>query len=160
AKPSELVQVLQPFAKIPNAILPIDSSQILVLRDFTENVKRMLELIERVDVAVPAEFEQEVIPIKYALASDIANALNSLSSGGGGTSVGRSTGGGPRSGIGGGGSGFGRPGGTGTSGYPGTTSPGGFGGFNPSTNPQATTTPAGGGSSFSDRLQNIIRRAS
>src|SRR5262249_38163604 len=118
-------------------------------------------LIERVDVAVPAEFDQEVIPIKYALASDIANALNSLSSGGGGTTVGRTTGGGTRGGGGfGGSSGFGRPGGTGTSGgygYPGQTTPGGV---NPSTNPQATTTPAGGGSSFSDRLQNIIRRAS
>ena len=88
AKPSEMVAVLQPFVKIPNAILPIDSSQILVLRDYTENVKRMLELIKEIDVAIPSEFVSEVIPIKYAKASDIASALNSLSSGGGGTSVG------------------------------------------------------------------------
>ena len=74
--------------KIPNAILPIDSSQILVLRDYAENVKRMLELIEAIDVAVPSEYVSEVIPIKYAQAADIAGALNSLSSGGGGTSVG------------------------------------------------------------------------
>ena len=46
AKPSEMVAVLQPFVKIPNAILPIDTSQMLVLRDYTENVKRMLELIK------------------------------------------------------------------------------------------------------------------
>ncbi|HET7624906.1 MAG TPA: hypothetical protein VFM25_06530, partial [Verrucomicrobiae bacterium] len=61
-KPSEIAQVLQPFAKMPNAILPIDSSQIIVLRDYTENVKRMLEMIDRVDVSVPSEFISEVIP--------------------------------------------------------------------------------------------------
>ena len=55
-KPSELLTILQPFASaIPQGILPIDGSQILVLRDYTENVKRMLELISEVDVAVPAE---------------------------------------------------------------------------------------------------------
>ncbi len=84
AKPSEMVPVLQPFVKIPNAILPIDTSMMLVLRDYTENVKRMLELIKQIDVAVPSEFVSEVIPIKYAQASEIAGALNSLSSGGGG----------------------------------------------------------------------------
>src|SRR5262249_28568375 len=44
-KPSEMQQVLTPFAsQIPNPILPIDGSQMLVLRDYTENVKRMLEM--------------------------------------------------------------------------------------------------------------------
>src|SRR5208337_270069 len=81
-------QVLQPFVKIPNAILPIDSSQILVIRDYAENVKRMLELVAQIDVVVPSVFVSEVIPLKYAKSSDIASALNSLSSGGGGTSVG------------------------------------------------------------------------
>ena len=74
AKPTELVQILQPFVKIPNAILPVDSSQILVLRDFTENVKRMLEMVKAVDVAIPSEYDSAVIPIKYTLASDIARA--------------------------------------------------------------------------------------
>ncbi|MEY2428734.1 MAG: ral secretion pathway protein, partial [Verrucomicrobiota bacterium] len=169
AKPSELVQALQPFAKIPNAIMPIDSSQIIVLRDFTENVKRMLEMINQIDVAIPSEFISEVIPIKYALASDISAALNSLGGGGGGTTVGSSSrssagglGGGMNRGIGGAGGvggvgGINRPGGIGN--YPGNTTPG--------TSPfgaQATTTPGGvaqpGGSTFNDRLQNIIRRAS
>jgi len=56
AKPSEMLAVLQPFGKIPGGILPIDVSQILVLRDYTENVKRMLELIKVIDVAIPSEF--------------------------------------------------------------------------------------------------------
>ena len=159
AKPTEMVQVLQPFAKMANAILPIDSSQILVLRDFTENVKRMLEMIKKIDVAIPSEFTSEVIPIKYALASDIASALNSLSSGGGGASVGTGGAAGKtttstRSAT---GSGFNRTGtGTGGTGYPGMNPGSPFGA-------QGTTTPGaapGAGSSFTDRLQNIIKRAS
>ena len=161
AKPSEMVQVLQPFSKVPNAIVPIDSSQILVLRDFTENVKRMLEMIAKIDIAIPAEFIQEVIPIKYALATDISSALNSLSSGGGGASIGSSGAGtGQRGGFGGsrtgtgstlGRSGFGSSyGGQGT--VPGMVNPVG-------TSPQGTTTP-GGGNTFTDRLRNIINRAS
>ena len=42
-----------------------------------------LELIKAIDVTAPMDFDSEVIPIKYALASDIASALGSL---GGGTS--------------------------------------------------------------------------
>ncbi len=157
AKPTEMMPVLQPFVKIPNAILPIDSSQILVIRDYAENVKRMLELVAKIDVAVPSEYVSEVIPIKYAKSSDIASALNSLSSGGGGTSVGS-----------------GGTGGTSTRGGRGTTSRGmgGTGGMGMGTMPGQTTmpgmmTPTGSagnptpqaGSSFSQRLQNIIQRA-
>jgi general secretion pathway protein D len=153
AKPSEMVAVLQPFVKIPNAILPIDTSQILVLRDYTENIKRMLEMIERIDVAIPSEFVSEVIPIKYAKASEIASALNSLSSGGGGAALGGGGATGTRS-TRTSGTGMNRTGGT--SGYPGQTTPG------MGTQPGMTgTTPtAAPGSSFSSRLQNIINRAS
>jgi general secretion pathway protein D len=171
AKPSELVPVLTPFLKIPNAILPLDANQIIVLRDYAENVKRMLEMVERIDVAVPSEFIQEVIPIKYARASEIAGALNSLSSGGGGATVGGSTGGsgggmttgtsrtsgsrmgGTRSGSMGGGYGSG-----GYGGYQGGMG-GGFGqpGFNPQAGMQQQQ---GTGSSFTQRLQNIVNRAS
>src|SRR5262245_6197662 len=141
AKPSELVQILQPFVKIPNAILPVDSSQILVLRDFTENVKRMLELVRAIDVAVPSEFESAVIPIKYTLASDIASALNSLSTGGGGTSIGAASAGGrgatgSRSTFGAGRAGIG---GAGT--YPGQTAVPGM--VTPPGSPATATQPGG-----------------
>jgi general secretion pathway protein D len=89
-KPSEMVPILQQFTKTPAAILPIEGSGMLVLRDNAENVRRMLEMIERLDVTVQSEIESDVIPIKYALASDIANALNSLSGGGGGGTFGGS----------------------------------------------------------------------
>jgi len=169
AKPSEVVQALTPFASagLANGVLPIDSSQILVLRDYAENVKRMLEMVKKIDVVVPSEYDSDVIPIKYALAADIANALNSLSSGGGGTTVGAATGaggvGGTRSGYGGyGGSRTGAGGygsrSTGLGGYPGGMGTPGvtpYGGVTP----QGTTQPGAPGS-FTQRLQNIINRAS
>ena len=90
-KPSDIVPILQQFTKTPAAVLPIEGSGMLVLRDTAENVRVMLGMIDRLDIAIPTEIESEVIPIKYALASDIANALNSLSgSGGGGGSFGGS----------------------------------------------------------------------
>jgi general secretion pathway protein D len=169
-KPSELVQVLQPYGSgVANNILPIDPSQILVLRDLTENVKRMLELIAAVDVSVESEFEQAVIPIKYAKATEIANALNSLSTGGGGgVSVGGGTGTGTRTstrtgsfgsggtGIGGsrvGGGSYGQ-GGYGGGAYPGQTFPGMT---TPQATPQATTAAGGANPTFGDRLRSLMR---
>ena len=169
AKPSEMIQALTPFAStIPNPILAIDSSGILILRDFAENVKRMLELIDKIDVNIPSEFISDVIPIKYALASDIAGALNSLSSGGGGGATVGSSGAGRGGGLGGGmrgGGGIGgmRSGGLGVSGYSsGVGGVGGMGGMGAGMNPLGTTAQgmAGGAStSFTDRIKGIIGRA-
>lgn len=155
-KPSEVLPIIQPFAKSPNAILPIDANGILVLRDNTENVKRMVEMINQVDVEVPAEYISKVIPIKYAMADDIASVLSSLESPGGGTtSFGQTTTPGSSGLHNGqvGGSTFGngqfggsQPGG-GTSGYPGQS------GFQ---SPQGTQTQTQ--SPFANRLQNILNR--
>jgi len=146
-KPSEMTPILQPFAKLQNSILSIDSNGILVLRDNAENVKRMLEMIDQIDVSVPAEYISEVIPIKYALADDIANALNSLGGGGGSTvSFGGSTATTPISGV-------ARPSGTTT----GTTTPGQY---QPRTTGTSATGASTGGGTFSQRLQSIIQRAS
>ncbi|MSU58278.1 MAG: hypothetical protein EXS35_08875 [Pedosphaera sp.] len=146
-KPSEAVQAISTFSKNPGGILPLESSQILILRDYTENVKRMLEMIERIDITVQSEFVSEVIPIKFAKAEDIASALNSLSSGGGGaTTVGQRA---PTTGV---TTGAGRVGGFGNQPY---GSPGGIQG--------GLGTPGAGvpssTSSLSSRLDNIIRRA-
>jgi general secretion pathway protein D len=150
-KPTEMIPVLTPFQKMANAIYPIDSSQILVIRDYTENVKRMLEMIEKVDVTYPSEFDSEVIPIKFAKAEDIASALNSLSGSGGGSAT---TVGARASGSGGASRAGSRPGMGGyQQGAPGTMGQqGALGGANP------TGTPSGGGS-FSDRINQIINRA-
>ena len=95
-KPSAMADVLKPFSKTQN-LLPLDDNNMLIIRDYSYNVKRMLELVAQVDMEVQGEFQQEVIPIKYAQAEDIANALSSL---GGSTTTGipRSGGGGSRGG--------------------------------------------------------------
>jgi general secretion pathway protein D len=157
-KPSEMVPVIQPFARLANSILPIDSNGILVIRDYAENVKRMLQMIEQIDVSVPAEFISEVIPIRYALATDIANALNSLGGAGGGSTVsigssattgstGARTGGG---GLGGGNNQYGN--GLNNNNQNNQQNRG-FGGQN---TPNGT---ANTGTSFQQRIQSIIQRA-
>jgi general secretion pathway protein D len=161
-KPSDMVPVLTPFAKL-NSIIPLDGNGILIIRDYAENVKRMLEMIERVDVSVPTEFISEVIPIRYAEATDIANALNSLGGSGGSTvSFGSSSSRGSVSGL--------RGGSTGSSlgsGFGGSTS--GFGGNNYSGQSANQTRPFGAagapnasttGTTFQQRLQSIISKAS
>ncbi|HXC36157.1 MAG TPA: secretin N-terminal domain-containing protein [Candidatus Acidoferrales bacterium] len=152
-KPSQILPVIQPFSKSPNAILPIDENGILVLRDYSENVKRMMEMIDKVDVVVPAEYTNEVIPIKYAMADDIASVLSSLENPGGGTtSFGQtSTPGseGARNGV------VGSPiGGSPMGGGINGSQP--YGGQNSFQNNQS---PQGGGQSpFANRLQNILNK--
>ena len=150
-KPSEMAPVLQQFGKIPNGVFPIDSNGILILRDYAENIKRMLEFISQVDVVMPEEFVSEVIPIKYAMVDDIASALNNL--GGSSSAIGNATTPSSRGGALGGGMG-GTMGNTGNQYQPGgVTQPG-------QTRPFGTTGgAAGGGGTFSQRLQSIIQRA-
>lgn len=149
ALPRDAALAMQPFAKLPNSILALDNSGIIILRDYAENVKRMLELLDKIDVAPLQEFEPVVIPIKYALAGDIAQVLSSLTAGGGGaTTVGAQP---VRSGL------------SPSPGRPGTA--GGAGGIpgQPGYNPQGAATGSltspGTRSSFQDRLRSIVNRA-
>ena len=168
-KPSVMQQVITPFAKLPNAIFPIDDNGILVIRDYAENVKRMLEMIEQIDVSVPAEYISEVIPIRYAKVDDIASALNSLGGGGGSTvSIGTSPGnsqisglagsrlGGGMGGMGGMGGGMGGSMGGMNSGMSGSAFGNRTGMGSTGANPNGTPT---GGSTFAQRLNNIINSA-
>ena len=82
-----MIQVLQPFAKLQNSLFAIDANGILVMRDLAENVQRMLQMIDKIDINVPAVYISEVIPIRYALATDIATALNGLGGSGGSATV-------------------------------------------------------------------------
>src|SRR5713226_3311456 len=132
ALPKDIAQALQPFAKSQTSILGIDAAGILILRDYAENVKRMLEVIEQIDVVPKDEYEPVIIPIKYALAGDIAQVLSGLTAGGGGViqvgtsrpSTGLSAGGfGGAGGYGGGYGGYGAQGLQGQGGYN-TTTPG------------------------------------
>ena len=178
-KPTEMMPVITPFAKLPNSILSIDGNGILVLRDYAENVKRMLEMIEQVDVSIPAEYISEVIPIRYAKVDEIASALNSLGGSGGGAtvSIGSSASSSPISGLAnrttsmGGGmnsmggmsgmSGMSGVGGVGGVGSMGMGNSSAYGGQNrtmgtTAANPNGTPT---SGSTFASRLNSIINRA-
>jgi type II secretory pathway component GspD/PulD (secretin) len=150
-KPSEMVQILTPFASgtAANPIMPVDSSGMLVLRDNVANVKRMLEMVEKVDQVAQSEIISEVIPIKYAKAEEIAAALSSVGGGSGGTVGTRSTATTPSSGFGNRMGGAGGMGQTGAYGQPGSM-PG-----------AASTTPTPSSSaSFGDRVRNLITKAS
>ena len=166
ALPAEAAQVLAQFSKTANSILPIPSTGMLVIRDYAENVKRMMEIIQKIDVVPQQDFVDVVIPIKYALAGDIAQVLSSLTAGGGGgaTTVGRST---TRSGLstgGGGGFGAGGQGGMGGAGGFGAGGIPGQPGYNPNAGAAGglgggAAGGAGGRSSFANRLNQIVGRA-
>jgi type II secretory pathway component GspD/PulD (secretin) len=149
ADPDQVVKALGLFAKSQASIIYIPSTQSLILRDYSENVKRMLEMVEKIDVSSPLIIKPRVIPIKYALASDISSALSQLGAGGG-SSVGRSS-----SGAGGGA--FSR----GTSGTGATgagTQPGGSP-FGSATQSGASTGASGARSNFGRALGNIVAGA-
>lgn len=148
-KPSEMATVLQAFVSgtAPQPIMPLEGSGMLVLRDNVANVKRMLEMIERVDVVAESEILSEVIPIKFAKAEEIASALSSVGGGTAGAVGTRSTSSTRASGA----------NRTGTTGNP-------MGGYNPN-NPtgglpgaQSTPTPSSG-QTFGDRVRSLINRA-
>jgi general secretion pathway protein D len=168
ARPSEVVPAIQPFGKVQNGILPLDGNGILILRDNAANIKRMLEVIAQIDEAIPYEEELEVLPIRFALASEIAGVLSSLTGGGGGVATtGARTGGRPgRMGSSPGGTlrntPFGSTPGVGSPGsYPGgvgTVNPGGISsGIN---NPGGiNVTPGAASTDFASRLRATIQNA-
>jgi general secretion pathway protein D len=86
----DLTEVLKPFSKMKDSIIALPSTQTLILRDYAENVDRMMDMVRRIDVQNTLTIKPEVIPIRYALASDIASALSALGAQGG-TAVGKST---------------------------------------------------------------------
>ncbi len=144
----EAAETVRQFAKNQNGIIGLPSTKTLVIRDYAINVKRMLEILAKIDVETPQDFELEVIPIKYGRVEDIYATMSSVIGGGGGGGgagglgasavpggPGQTTGRSSRGGLGGsrggrggglGGSGIGGYGGGTRGGYGGTS--GGYGG--------------------------------
>ena len=79
----EAVPTITPFAKNANGIVALASTKTLVLRDYAINVKRMLEVLAKVDIEVEEDFQLEVIPIKYGKVDEIYVTLTSVIGGGG-----------------------------------------------------------------------------
>ncbi|MBG86905.1 MAG: hypothetical protein CMO80_08405 [Verrucomicrobiales bacterium] len=92
-EPKEVLDVIQKFSKIAGGLIPIESNHTIVIRDYAANIKRMLELVEQLDVPAPAN-EQifEVIPIKYAPVEELANVLGSFTASGSSSGVSASNG--------------------------------------------------------------------
>lgn len=116
-KPSEIMQVLAPFAKNANNIVALETTSTLILRDYAINIKRIMEVIEKIDIVVEEDYALEVIPIRYGRVEDIYQTMSGIiggTGGGGGVSGTGASGFGNSGGFGGqGGSGFGRGGSSG-----------------------------------------------
>jgi len=79
ADPSEVESALKSFSHVGgNSIIALDTSKALLIRDYAVNVKRMIEIIEQIDVEAPTEEEFAIIDIKYALAADVASVISNL----------------------------------------------------------------------------------
>jgi len=92
-KPSEAAGYLSTFTRVAGGITPIEGSQVIILRDYAANVKRMTDILEKIDVSVEPDYRLEVIPIKYGKVTELYDTMSSLvggSSGGGVSSASRS----------------------------------------------------------------------
>jgi general secretion pathway protein D len=79
----EAVPTITPFAKNAQGIVALASTKTLVLRDYAINVKRMLEVLAKIDIEVEEDYVLEVIPIKYGKVDEIYATLTSVIGGGG-----------------------------------------------------------------------------
>ena len=139
--------VLDPLASQGNensAVTEIPTNNMLILRDNEPNVRMMLEMLEKVDVNVPLEVELELIPIRYALADEIASVLGTLTPSGAATTGSRSS---SNSRF---GSGRSNSRNSSSRSTLGNTSRGGL---------SNTTNPSQNRNAFQNRLQNIVSRA-
>ncbi|MEO7300073.1 MAG: secretin N-terminal domain-containing protein [Verrucomicrobiota bacterium] len=142
------------FAKSPASVIALPTSNTLIIRDYSENVKRIMEMIAKIDKVTELEVKPEVIPIKYALASDISQVLGSLTASGPGLSVGRST-----RGAGVTGAGY-QPGTTGTTGIGTPGQPNQFGITGQTGQSALGSAGTTGRNNFQRNLQNIVSRIS
>ena len=84
-KPTDAVEILQPLTSNPEGLIPIDSSQTLIVHSDATTMKQMLEVIKSIDVTPELEHTLEVIPIRYGKVDDLFQTLSSLISGSAGT---------------------------------------------------------------------------
>lgn len=98
-KPADLQQLLSTFTKSPQGITAFDATQTLVIRDYASNVKRMMEVIKKVDVPErEPDYHLEAIPVKYGKVIDLYYTMQALIEGSGAPAA--STAGGMQGGLG------------------------------------------------------------
>ena len=75
--PRQMIGILTPFSSKPNAVIALDDS--LLLRDRTLNVKRMMEVIDDIDIK-PVAFEEK-IPLKNRSPEEVCLIMQKLTAG-------------------------------------------------------------------------------
>ncbi len=73
---TNLVPVLRPLITPNNTITAYPSNNSLVVTDYAGNLKRLAQVIATLDS--PSTSEVEVVTVKYAIASDIANSISRI----------------------------------------------------------------------------------
>ena len=77
---ANLLAVLRPLISPNNTINANPGNNSLVITDYADNLKRLAKIIAALDV--PASTDLDVIPVRYAIASDLASMVNKLMEGG------------------------------------------------------------------------------
>ncbi|MDR7048065.1 general secretion pathway protein D [Duganella sp. 3397] len=85
---NNVVTVLRPLISPNNTINANPGNNTVVITDYADNLKRLAKIIAALDA--PATADLDVIPVRYAIASDMAAMINKLmdASGGGGAAGG------------------------------------------------------------------------
>ncbi len=83
--PNNLVAVLRPLISANNTINASPASSSLVITDYAENLQRLGRIIAALDQ--PTGTDLEIVPLKHALAADIAPLVQRLTEGVGGPVV-------------------------------------------------------------------------
>ncbi|MET0266433.1 MAG: type II secretion system secretin GspD [Duganella sp.] len=82
---NNVVTVLRPLISPNNTINANPGNNTVVITDYADNLKRMAKIIAALDA--PATADLDVIPVRYAIASDLAGMINKLMDGSGGTAA-------------------------------------------------------------------------
>lgn len=86
---ANLVTVLRPLITPNNTINANPGNNTLVITDYADNLKRLAKIIASLDA--PSAADLDVIPVRYAIASDLAAMINKLMEPGAGGDSGRVT---------------------------------------------------------------------
>jgi general secretion pathway protein D len=84
-----LVPVLRPLISPNNTISANPTNNSLVITDYADNLRRLAKIIASLDG--PSSADLDVVPIRYAIASDIAVMVNRLLDAGGGGTAGNAS---------------------------------------------------------------------
>jgi len=82
---NNLVAVLRPLISPNNTINANPGNNSLVITDYAENLQRISRIVAAMDT--PGSTDLEVVPLKYALASDLAALVQKLADGGAATAA-------------------------------------------------------------------------